>query len=43
MKGVVPLAHANNVITIGGSEMHSLAWTSSTTMKGISVSIGQRL
>ena len=38
-----PLAHANSVITIGGSNMHSLAWTRSTTMKGNLVFVGQRL
>ena len=38
-----PLAHANSMITIGGSNMHSLAWTPSTTMKGNLVFVDQRL
>ena len=37
------LAHANSVINVGGSDMHSLAWTRSTTMKGNLVFVGQRL
>ena len=37
------LARANSVINVGGSDMHSLAWTRSTTMKGNLVFVGQRL
>ena len=43
VKGIVPLTHANGVITIEGSEMRIRAWTPGTTMKGIATSIGQRL
>ena len=30
VRGIIPLTHANGVITLRGSEMCALAWTPST-------------
>ena len=43
VRGIVILARANGMITIRGSEMCSLAWKPNITMRGITISVGQRL
>ena len=40
VKGVAHLARVNSVISIGGREVHNLAWSLSTTMRENSVPVG---